>query len=244
TDFWAIDGVKIHGYDLIEPDKYFSSYDYAQFAINKIKELIKSDKKIFLVGGTGFYLDAVTGRVMPSNIPPNQKLRNKLNTYSLTKLQNILKKMNTDIFENIDHNNPVRLIRAIEKLSNKPSKDILDYPKNISFKLTGLTSDRDLLYKRADSWVEDIWNKDFEDEVNFLLKSEYKRSDKLNGLIYKSMKDFLDGKLAQDEAKARAKFDIHAYIRRQQTYFKKIPNIKWFDIYEDNLEKKLYNMIK
>jgi len=61
-----------------EPDEYFSSYDFSMWALLKAKQLIEEDKNIFLVGGTGFYIDMFTKRIEPSRVPPNFELRKKL----------------------------------------------------------------------------------------------------------------------------------------------------------------------
>src|SRR4030042_4789177 len=81
---WTIDGVNIWGYDLTTPDKFFSGYDFALFALNKAAELLKAEKTVFLVGGTGFYIDLFTGNVKPSTIKPNFEMRKELENLTTT----------------------------------------------------------------------------------------------------------------------------------------------------------------
>ena len=98
------------------------------------------------------------------------------------------------------------------------------------------------MYSRADTWAEKIWEKGLLDEVEFLLKN-YSNSLKLHGLVYKSAVKFLAGEINKKDAIQRIKFDLHAYIRRQQTWFKKNKNIAWFDISKDSLRQNVYNVI-
>lgn len=248
VNYWTFDDVVVWGYDLAAPDEYFSAHDYALWALPKIRELLEEGKNVFLVGGTGFFIDFVTGRVMPSEVPPNFQLRNELENLNLEQLQERLMSLNLDVFEKIDKNNPVRLIRAIEiETSEKVSPTPLPYLKDVEFELIGLTGSREFLYERADKWLDSVWEQGLVEETKRLIAEGFADTKPLNGLIYKSVREFLEGGLDEKEAKEKAKNDIHAYIRRQQTYFKKIPGVEWFDIensdFAEQIEKVVYNLI-
>ena len=66
----------------------------------------------------------------------------------------------------------------------------------------------------------------------------------LRGLVYKTAVSFLNKEIPQDGAVQRIKFDIHAYIRRQQTWFKRNSDIKWFDVSVDSYGENVYNFTK
>ena len=242
---WKLDGIKVWGYDLVTPDQYFSGYDFADFALKKAKEIFESGKNVFIVGGTGFYLDLLTGRMKPSNVKPDFDLRDELESLSLFELQERLKGIDRKAFEKIDQNNKARLVRAIEKkLSAEVREAPLPYLQNVDYVWIGLTSERELLYKRADSWVDEIWDGGLISEVNNLCGMGYGDSRKLKGLVYKTVLDYLNEKLLDEDAKNRIKFDIHSYIRRQQTWFKKNNDIYWVDISQDDFKEIIYNKIK
>lgn len=240
-DHWLIDGVKIWGYDLINPNEIFSAYNFKVFAQDKIKKIMDSGKKVFVIGGTGFYINVLLGNVPVSNIPPNQKLREELQNMSTANLKAKLKGLNLPEYNTIDLNNRIRLIRAIEK-SSSTKKSQKERPDTFPSKLIGLAASREVFYSRVDRWLDEIWGEDLMEEVNFLL-SHYCESDKLNGLVYRSAVSYLKGETFEKEAKQRAKYDLHAYIRRQQTYFKKMKDVNWVDIAQDNYREKLYNML-
>lgn len=254
---WTVDGVDIWGYDLVNPNDYFSAYDYGQFAINKINNLHEQTQnqkkdsnkhgKIFLVGGTGFYIDIVTGRVELDHIKPDFELRNELEQFTATKLNERLMSLNLDVHKKTDGANRTRLIRAIEKELNKNSPSLQNkQTKLMNFQpvYIGLTSPREQLYKRVDNWLETIWKNGLIDEVEWLINNGYKFSQKLNGIIYKDAIDYIKGLQPQNEAVKRAKFGLHAYIRRQQTYFKRNKKITWVDITQENSHKTIENLLQ
>lgn len=237
---WSIDGVDVWGYDLAAPDQYFSGYDYALFALQKLHDLQEQGTQPFLVGGTGFYIDLVTGLVKPSGAAPDFELRKKLENKDLIQLQQQSMSLNPAAYKDIDQNNPVRLIRAIEKeLSNKKPPTPLPYSDTTKFVFIGLTASREFLYQRADTWAETIWENGLVQEVQALLDQGYGDSPKMHGFIYKTVVAHLAKEMSAKEALERIKYDLHAYIRRQQTYFKKRNDlIQWFDITQPNFVEK------
>lgn len=239
---WVIDGVKVWGYDLFSPEEYFSGIDWSEAALKKAKELLKVNKNVFIVGGTGFYLDLLTGRIRPSSVKPDLDLRKELESLGLGDLHEKLENLNTEEFNNIDKDNKVRLIRAIEKeLSEEKGEVGLPY-LDVGFVWIGLKASRKVLYERADGWVEGVWGRGLLEETKSLLE-KYPNSLKLKGLVYKTVVAYLSDKLSEREAIQRIKFDLHAYIRRQQTYFKKNSDITWVDISKDDFKQIIYNII-
>ncbi len=243
--FWEFGGVRVWGYDLITPDQYFSSYDYAKFALEKSADLLNKRKSVFLTGGTGFYVDAVTGRIdLNNNVKPDFELRSQLEKMPLEELRGLLTSLNLEVLKKIDENNPVRLIRAIEKeKAKKIAATSLPRP-DAEFIYIGLTGPRDFLYQRVDSWAEEIWQKGLIPETEKLLAMDFGSYPPLRGLVYKSAVSFIKKEIGETDAVQRIKFDLHAYIRRQQTWFKKNQDIKWFDISNDSHRESVYNFIR
>ncbi len=245
ADYWKFNNIKIWGYDLVDPDQYFSGYDFANYALKKAKEILEKGKTVFLVGGTGFYIDLFTGKIKPSNVLPDMDLRSSLEQSSLSNLQNKLKKMSKDVYDQIDQKNKVRLIRAIEKESSADvRKETLPYIKNAKFNYIGLTSAREFLYNRTDDWVDEIWRGGLIEEIKSLIEMGYENSPKIKGIVYKEVFDYLEGVLTKPEAIQKTKFNLHSYIRRQQTWFKKNNLIEWFDISKDDFKEIIYNRVK
>ena len=108
---------KIWLYDIINPDQYFSSFDYQRCALFIIKKLLEEGKTPIIVGGTYFYLYHLLYKVESETIPANWNLRKTLSKKSVIELQKILKEQDVQSFNrlnNSEQNNPQRLIRKIE----------------------------------------------------------------------------------------------------------------------------------
>ena len=240
---WIMDDINIWGYDLVDPDTYFSVYDYAIFAINKLKEIISRGKTPFLVGGTGFYINVVTGDIKTDQTPPDFSLRKTLEKLTAEQLKGRLEKINPELAQKTDLKNPVRMIRAIEKTKSKKKREPLELLENVEFIKMGLFAPRETLYQKVDNWTEEIWQNGLLEETKWLMKSEFSNSDKLQGLVYKTAVKFLNNEISEPDAVQKIKHSLHAYIRRQQTYFKKIGHVNWVDITQDNKFETVYNII-
>ena len=243
--FWELDGIKIWGYDLVTPNQYFSSYDFAEYALEKTKEIFSGGKNVFLVGGTGYYVDTVTGKlVLNNNIEPDFELRLELEKKSLPELQSLLTSLNLEAFEKIDKKNPVRLIRAIEKEKGQ-KKNLTPLPRSgDEFIYVGLSGSREFLYSKADRFEEILKINQLISETEKLLSMYFGSFAALRGLVYKTAVSFINKEITEAEAVQRVKFDMHAYIRRQQTWFKRNADIKWFDVSVDSHRENVYSFIK
>lgn len=244
-DRWVLDGVDVFGYDLINPDDYFSAFDFKSYCEKLFPQVSRNGKNVFLVGGTGFYIDAVTGRTSLEGVSPDMALRHELKHLSVEELAGRLLKLDEVGYNKVDAKNPARLIRAIEKASHMRSSLASDRRSDGISKASyiGLTASREVLYSRADRWVEEIFGEKLFEEVR-LLQKLFPKSHRLTGLVYKSTLDYLSGVSTLEEARQRAKFDVHAYIRRQQTWFKRDPEIRWFDISQPNFDAEVSFLVE
>ncbi len=246
---WMGNGVNIWGYDLTDPNTYFSAYDYAKWALLQARKLLEQGKTVFLVGGTGFYIDIFTKRKSLANVKPDLELRESLGAMTTKDLFAQLTSLGPKKAASVDGKNKARLIRAIEielaaKKKGAKSNPPLPYLENVEFKFIGLTAPREILYQRTDNWLDKVWENGLLKETTWLIQNGYQDSPKLKGLVYKTVVDYLQGNLNSKEAKQRIKYDLHAYIRRQQTYFKKNPHTTWLDITKPNFEQKAKHHLK
>lgn len=241
-DRWVLGGVDVYGYDLVDPDQYFSAYDFVGYCQKTFPRVPLNGKNMFVVGGTGFYIDALAGNTPLAGVAPDLGLRNYLETLNLEQLDQKLLEVNPEAYQKLDLKNPARVIRAIEKsLTSEISQEkssLLTAPIYI-----GLTGDRKILYERADAWVDAIFDPRLFDEV-VNIQQQFPKSHRLTGLIYKSAVSYLSNQATLEEASQRAKFDMHAYIRRQQTWFKRDPNIIWFDISQPNFDDRVVSLVE
>jgi tRNA dimethylallyltransferase len=232
---------------VVEPDRKFSVARFKDAATKEIESMWRRGKVPFLVGGTGFYIAAVLGETEFPQVPPNWELRNELEKISTEKLFAKLKNLDPKRARTIDPQNPRRLIRAIEIAKWKMEDGgwrmeneglVIDTLK------IGLTAEREVLYQRADAWAEAIVNNGLLNEVRDLINRGYRNTPPMKGIIYQTALDHFDGKVSKEEMLERIKFDLHGYIRRQLTWFRRDKEIRWFDLTEPGFDKRIEEMIE
>ena len=158
--YWEIDGVKIWMYDVAEPNKQYTAYDFVKDGRRAIKEITTENKLPIIVGGTGLYLRAFIDGLPNLGIPVDQKLRKSLEKLSLLKLQYKLQELSFEKWQemnNSDRQNPRRLIRHIEMLSNNSRQFKKTKADGISgwsdLLKIGLIGPRQILYEKSNQRV-------------------------------------------------------------------------------------------
>jgi len=214
--YWVIDNIKIWGYDILNPSDELNVLKYCEFAKKIIEEYRVSNKKLLATCGTGFYLDFLSGKVKFKEIDEARK--KELNLKNIEELRLILKNLNFN--QNIDLNNNLRLITKILDLESSSVESNFQID-GISFKTFYLNSSREMLYKNADTFSEEILKKGAIEEFSENYK-KFGECKSLKGLIYKEIFEYINTGLSLTELSSKIKFSLHAYIRRQQTYFKKM----------------------
>lgn len=261
---WKVDGVYIHGYDWAVPGANFTVIEYARKAKEEIESCWRRGKIPFLVGGTGFYIDVVLGKVKTAGVAPDPKLREELEKLSCKELLEKLKILDPIKSQTIDAKNKVRLIRSLEIATKidysitttiprseyrRCNNDLSDSDINedCSFGnllMIGLKAENEFMYKKVDAWVDAIVSSgELEKEVRELLKKGYRNSAQMKGLIYETMVKYIDGETPYENMLERIKFDLHGYIRRQLTWFKRDKNINWFDISLPDFDNEVADLV-
>ncbi len=209
-------GVPHHLLDVITPKKVFTVSQYKELVDKKIKEILKRNKIPIICGGTGFYIDAITKGMILPEVPPNTKLRKVLEKKSLGMLVKMLQKLDPRRSKEIDIKNKVRLIRAIEvaKALGKVPKIIIKKPKYTFIKV-GLYLPENKLQDKIQKRVSNMFKKGLIKEVTNLKLSQ-KRLKELGFEYFKPEKE----NVIKETIK---------YAKRQMTWFKRDPQIKWFE---------------
>lgn len=224
-------------YDVITPKEYFSSFNFVQLAKKITDYLIKKGKTPILVGGTYLYLKHFLYG-FDLHVPPNWRLRKKLEKYPKKILQNKLKELDPEIEQKMNHSdwqNPRRLVRRLEIYlssnksyqSNKPS-----YPITHFFGL--YFSAKEKLKQAIEKRVEERLKKGAIAEVKKVIEMGYQPTDPgLQTIGYRQIIKYLQKQLSLEEAINQwIKKEIQ-YAKRQLTFMKKDKNIIWQPV--DNL---------
>jgi len=224
-------GIPHYLLDVASAKNKFTVVNYKKLTDKKIKEIITRGKVPIICGGTGFYIDAVVKNIIFPEVLPNEKLRKILNKKTTEELFKMLKKLDTRRAKNIDPKNRVRLIRAIEiakKLGRVPKTK---HQKPIyQFLKIGLYMPLNLLKEKINKRLLSRIKSGMIKEIQNLHKKglSWKRMEEL-GLEYRYVALYLQNKITKQEMLEKLNSEIFKYAKRQMTYFKRDPEIKWFD---------------
>lgn len=243
-------GIPHHLLDVANPKHKFTVAQYKKLADKKIKEIISRGNVPIICGGTGFYIDAVTKGIIFPEVPPNKKLRKELTSLSAIALFDVLKKLDKNRAKNIkkknEQNNKVRLIRAIEiaKALGKVPK-ITKVKPMYKFIKIGLFAPANILKEKISIRLFARIREGMIQEVQNLHKNglSWKRMEEL-GLEYRYLALYLQKKITKEEMINKLNSEIYKYAKRQITWFKRDPEIAWFDASKNNLLKKALKIIK
>lgn len=233
-----MEGVPHHLLSNVSLDRNYSVYDYQKDARSLIDKLLKENKNIILVGGTGLYLKATL-------FDYNFSEGTTYNEYADLSNEEILNKIKSYNIEELPHlNNRKRLVRLLNKLEN--NEPITSNGNNLLYKNTifiGLTTDRNTLYDKINKRVDVMFNNGLIEEVE-LLKDKFENSKALNTAIgYKEFIPYFNREKTLDEVKDDIKKNSRHYAKRQYTFFNHQFNLKWFNTNYNDFNKTIDEVI-
>ncbi len=218
--------------DIVSPkNATFSVSQYQKMAKKKIKEIIEKKKTPIICGGTGFYISSLTEGISFPEVSPNLELRNKLSKKTVLELFKILKEIDKERAKEIDKNNKVRLIRAIEiakSLGKIPKLKKVEPEYNI-LKI-GLTFPQNELKERIHTRLEKRIKKGMIEEIKKLHQNgvSWKKLESF-GLEYRYVSYYLQGKMTKSEMIEKLYSAIWHFAKRQNTWFKRDKEIVWIN---------------
>ncbi len=230
-----------HLINLVDPGQIFSVADYQKKANQVIKELWKSQKPPFMVGGTGLYISAVIEGYAFGQKGANQSIRKHYEQIAAKDgpafLYQKLKIIDPKTAATIHPNDKRRIIRALEvyDLEGKPiSEQVTKTTSGItpySTVLFGLYMDRNELYKRIEQRVDLMIEQGWLEEVQTLYKKGYKETDPgMQVLGYRQLMAYLQGYFSWNDAVEEIKKQTRNLAKRQLTWFRRNNSIEWFKI--------------
>lgn len=234
-------------YDIVDPKHSFSSFDYQTCAIEVMKDIFARGKTPIIVGGTYLYIKHLLYDVETEHIQPNWSLRSELAHKTVKELQILLAEQNPRFFALLnesDRNNPQRLIRKIEIIQANPEAQVrAEYPAHITQKLAhslqldplelkitflGFTAQKEHLIESITHRVEKRMEQGALEEVKNLLSQGYSEKDAgLQTIGYRQLIEHLDGFKDLPTALQEWVTKEIQYAKRQLTFMKKDPFIRW-----------------
>lgn len=233
-------GVPHYLIDVLDPDEEFHVVRFQQMAKKAMQQIYENGHIPIVVGGTGFYIQALLYDIDFTQNDEDTDYRNKLEALAAAKgsafLHQMLSEVDAKAAEDIHENNRKRVIRALE-FYHQTGKKISEHnqeerqkqsPYNFAYFV--LTDDRENLYRRIDLRVDQMISEGLVDEVQALKAKGYtKDMVSMQGLGYKEMLDYLDGSCTLEEAVYKIKRDTRHFAKRQLTWFRRERDVLWID---------------
>lgn len=245
--------------DEFEPDETFNVMVFQQRAKEAIEEMYQKGKVPILAGGTGFYIQAVLYDIQFGQEEPDCACRQKLKGIFEQKgshyLWEQLKAIDEKSAAHIHENNVKKVIRALEFYARTGTRfsEHNERERNrrspYHFAYFVLNMPRDLLYARIDERIDEMLKNGLVQEVETLRKKGYGRElVSMQGLGYKEILDYLDGKISLREAIYRLKRDTRHFAKRQLTWFRRERQVQWLekrlDFHEDEILDQILKTCK
>lgn len=245
-------GIKHHLIDLVAPDETFHAGLYRAIGRKTIDSLHQKGTPIFVAGGTGLYIKALTqGLFTGPEIDPlvRERLKQEAEHKGRESLYQRLKEADPESASRIHSNDLFRTIRALEvfestgiAISFFREQHRFDDRPYLTLKL-GLEMDREKLYRRIDERVDRMIDRGFLQEVEGLLEMGYGPGLKpMQSLGYKQMIKFLSNEFGWNEALSQMKRETRHYAKRQWTWFRADREISWQDESADR--KKIFSEVR
>jgi tRNA dimethylallyltransferase len=250
--YYEIDGVKVWGYDLVDPKNDFSVAQYIKFADGIITDIQKRGRLPIITGGTGLYIKAIIDRIPTAIILRNEGLRKNLSEKSATELYEMLSQIDSlkaGSLNSSDKKNPRRLIRAIEvatwMIDNRQKVEKPGKREHFDILFIGLTDSKEILEKRVDESISTRVEAGIKEEVRKLIKSGLKWDNQsMMSLGYRQYRDFFEGGVHEEAVIDEWRREEKRYVKRQLTWFNKDKRINWVDISDNNFLTKVEIMVK
>lgn len=247
-------GVPHHLIDILDPKVAFNVAMFKDLAKQAVEKIYKRGHIPIIVGGTGFYIQALLYDIDFSEEDSDSDFRQELEILASKKgseyLHSCLREVDPESAEQIHHHNVKRVIRALEYFRIHGEKISVHNERErqkkspYQFLYFVLTNDRKVLYERIERRIDQMLNEGVVEEVDNLLKMGYNPElVSMQGLGYKEFVPYLQGECTLDEAVYVLKRDTRHFAKRQLTWFRRERDVRWLDKSKVSSDEEILNEI-
>jgi tRNA dimethylallyltransferase len=232
-----------HLIDIVDPDE---NYDAARFCVDSlqaIRDIHSRNRLPILTGGTGLYLQSLLQGIFtcaPVDVKIRSELQLRLQTVGLAGLYQELRLIDKGSADKIQANDRQRILRALEifystgipwSVHLEEQKEQVPSIRFTKILRTGLTDDRQNLYRRINTRCEMMISEGLENETRSLLARGYDKSLKpFSAIGYRHMIEYIDGNWSAEKMVELLARDTRRYAKRQYTWFSRMEELHWFDV--------------
>lgn len=232
------EGIPHHLIDIKNYDEDYTVYDYQIDARRVLDNLIKENKNVIIVGGTGLYIKALLYDYRFNKEVDSHKYDNLSNKELLDKIY----KINPN--SNVDKNNNRRLIRELINLENNAENKTGDNLLYDNVYFIGLTTDRSILYDRINKRVDIMIENGLEDEARYFYNKNRNAKSLKTVIGYKELFSYFDKEITKEEAIELIKKNSRHYAKRQYTWFNNKLKLNWFNVDFNNFDNTVCEILE
>ncbi len=247
-------GIKHYLVDFVQPDKRYTVSDFKKDSEQAIKEILEKGKTPIVVGGTGLYVNSLIYGIEYQDMNFDEEYRNELMQKAeieegLKTLYFEAQKIDPEATLKVSPNDKKRIVRILEIYKatgkTKTEQEILSRQKGVDydFKVFGITMERSMLYDRINRRVDIMIEQGLEKEVRNLISKYSEFPTAMQGLGYKEVVEYFDGKLSREEMIEKIKQESRRYAKRQLTWFRKNKETIWLDATSE-MEQNINTILK
>ena len=225
-------GVPHHLLDIVEPGESYTVHDFVETVTKVIQDIYSRGSFPILVGGTGFYIEAILFEGFLPEVPRNEIYRKQIEGKETEELLKEIEERDKETFERIDKKNHRRVIRALEIIRNLGKVPKQNKLKRYNYQIIGCMYPMAQLKKRIEERLDLRFEKMII-EINTLLERGITSSwlDSI-GLECRHISYMLTKDITREETHKNLLRAILAYAKRQNTWWKRYPEAKWFYAHE------------
>ena len=234
-------GVPHHMIDCLDPREPYSVSRYVEDADRCVQDILRRDRRVIVVGGTGLYVDSLIAGRQFAPFPETgrrEELTRIAETQGIEVLMERLRSVDPDAAAKIHPSNRKRVIRALEifletgKTITEHDRETKKRPPKYDPCWIGLDYvNRETLYRRIDLRVEDMIARGLVDEVRALLDAGIPaNATAMQAIGYKELTAYLRGEGALEDAVAAIQQASRRYAKRQRTWFRRNAAIHWIEL--------------
>ena len=215
-------------------EDYYSASLFEQQVLELLETLFKEHDHALMAGGSMMYIDAVCDGI--DDIPTiddetRATMKRRLQEEGLQRLCEELKRLDPEYYEIVDRQNPKRVVHALE-ICRMTGRTYTSFRKREKkerpFRIVkiGLNREREELYNRINARVDRMMQQGLLKEASEMYP--HRDLNALNTVGYKELFEYFNGRWSLEEAVERIKGNTRRYARKQLTWYKKDPQIRWF----------------
>lgn len=233
------EGIPHYLIDFVSPDERYTVSDFTKDAKKAIEEILSKGKTPILVGGTGLYIDSLIYEIDYPEIKTDDAYRKYLEQIvekeGLETLYNQACSIDEEAMKKISPNDKKRILRVLEiyhDTGKTKTQQEIESRKNevpYDYKVFAIDMPREILYERIEKRVDIMLEQGLIKEVEDLLKKYFEFPTAMQGLGYKEVRQYLEGKLTKEEMIEVLKKETRHYAKRQLTWFRKNKETVWLN---------------